>query len=95
MRPFSLLRCVVGADGDADRLRWYCYSDAHETPFVLREVGFFCQDLGTQLKPLIDVRSRCHESLETAVLMYLMVQDWMSTPELRNCPSCGETADAR
>jgi 3-hydroxyanthranilate 3,4-dioxygenase len=37
----------------ADRLRWYCKSGAHATPTTIREEAFHCEDLGTQLKPLI------------------------------------------
>lgn len=36
-----------------DRLRWYCRSGKHETPIIIREEAFHCEDLGTQLKPLI------------------------------------------
>lgn len=40
-----------------DRLRWYCpNTERHSSPHVIREVGFHCTDLGTQLKPLINVR---------------------------------------
>lgn len=39
-----------------DRLRWYCpNAAAHATPHVLREVAFHCVDLGSQLKPVIEV----------------------------------------
>ncbi|ORY70624.1 3-hydroxyanthranilic acid dioxygenase [Leucosporidium creatinivorum] len=37
-----------------DRLRWYCPSSVHKEPCLIREVGFHCVDLGTQLKPLIN-----------------------------------------
>ncbi|GAA5895677.1 3-hydroxyanthranilate 3,4-dioxygenase [Sporobolomyces salmoneus] len=36
-----------------DRLRWYCQSSSHSSPVIIREVSFLCEDLGTQLKPLI------------------------------------------
>ena len=37
----------------ADRLRWYCKSDVHRKPTIIREDSFHVTDLGTQLKPLI------------------------------------------
>lgn len=37
-----------------DRLRWYCPSTSHPEPTLIREVAFHCEDLGTQLKPLIN-----------------------------------------
>jgi len=40
-------------DDAIDRLRWYCPSEIHKEPFVIREESFHCTDLGTQLKPLI------------------------------------------
>ncbi|BGP41483.1 3-hydroxyanthranilic acid dioxygenase [Rhodotorula kratochvilovae] len=58
-----------------DRLRWYCPNPEHKTPTIVREVSFFCSDLGTQLKPLIN--------------------EWMSKPELRVCPECGQQAEAK
>ncbi|KDN44769.1 hypothetical protein RSAG8_05242, partial [Rhizoctonia solani AG-8 WAC10335] len=36
-----------------DRLRWYCRSESHDSPTIIREDSFHCTDLGTQLKPLI------------------------------------------
>jgi len=36
-----------------DRLRWYCRSDAHKEPTIIREEVFHVTDLGSQLKPLI------------------------------------------
>ncbi|KAH8096871.1 3-hydroxyanthranilic acid dioxygenase [Cristinia sonorae] len=36
-----------------DRLRWYCKSEVHTKPTVIREDVFHVTDLGTQLKPLI------------------------------------------
>lgn len=39
-----------------DRLRWYCQNPQHSTPVIIREKSFRCTDLGTQLKPLINVR---------------------------------------
>jgi 3-hydroxyanthranilate 3,4-dioxygenase len=36
-----------------DRLRWYCTKGGHEDLTVIREEVFHCEDLGTQLKPLI------------------------------------------
>jgi hypothetical protein len=36
-----------------DRLRWYCRSDAHKEPTMIREEVFHVTDLGSQLKPLI------------------------------------------
>ncbi|KAG8744640.1 3-hydroxyanthranilic acid dioxygenase [Ceratobasidium sp. 414] len=44
----------VRPPGAIDRLRWYCRSEAHDSPTVIREDAFHCTDLGTQLKPLID-----------------------------------------
>ncbi|GJJ12620.1 hypothetical protein Clacol_006863 [Clathrus columnatus] len=41
-------------DASIDRLRWYCRSGKHESPVIIREEAFHCQDLGTQLKPLIN-----------------------------------------
>lgn len=38
-----------------DRLRWYCQSPEHKKPTIIREVSFHCEDLGSQLKPLIQV----------------------------------------
>jgi len=37
-----------------DRLRWYCRSDTHKEPTIIREEVFHVTDLGTQLKPLIE-----------------------------------------
>jgi 3-hydroxyanthranilate 3,4-dioxygenase len=37
-----------------DRLRWYCRSERHSEPTIIREEAFHCTDLGTQLKPLIN-----------------------------------------
>lgn len=37
-----------------DRLRWYCRSDVHTEPTIIREEVFHVYDLGTQLKPLIN-----------------------------------------
>ena len=39
----------------ADRLRWYCRSGKHAKPFIIRQVQFHCTDLGSQLKPHINV----------------------------------------
>ncbi|KAG8804557.1 3-hydroxyanthranilic acid dioxygenase [Serendipita sp. 398] len=36
-----------------DRLRWYCRSEVHKEPTIIREEVFHVTDLGTQLKPLI------------------------------------------
>ncbi|KAF8514980.1 3-hydroxyanthranilic acid dioxygenase [Gautieria morchelliformis] len=36
-----------------DRLRWYCRSNTHSKPTIIREDAFHCTDLGTQLKPFI------------------------------------------
>jgi 3-hydroxyanthranilate 3,4-dioxygenase len=36
-----------------DRLRWYCRSNAHKEPTIIREEVFHVTDLGSQLKPLI------------------------------------------
>ena len=36
-----------------DRLRWYCTKGNHEELTIIREEAFHCEDLGTQLKPLI------------------------------------------
>jgi 3-hydroxyanthranilate 3,4-dioxygenase len=44
---------LLARSRSADRLRWYCKSGAHATPTVIREEAFHCEDLGTQLKPLI------------------------------------------
>ena len=40
----------------SDRLRWYCQSGNHKEPTVIRELAFHCTDLGTQLKPIIQVQ---------------------------------------
>lgn len=57
--PYSLLHADVPPAPSADRLRWYCpNAAAHPTPHVIREVAFHCEDLGTQLKPLINVSRR-------------------------------------
>lgn len=37
-----------------DRLRWYCVKGMHASPTMIREEVFHCEDLGTQLKPLIE-----------------------------------------
>lgn len=37
-----------------DRLRWYCSKGEHATPTVIREEAFHCEDLGEQLKSLIE-----------------------------------------
>lgn len=41
-------------EGMLDRLRWYCTKGPHEKPTMIREEVFYCADLGTQLKPLIE-----------------------------------------
>jgi len=43
----------VRPDQSTDRLRWYCHSNAHTKPTIIREETFHVTDLGTQLKPLI------------------------------------------
>lgn len=39
--------------GSVDRLRWYCVHEEHPVPTVVREEAFHCEDLGDQLKGLI------------------------------------------
>ncbi|KAK0527507.1 3-hydroxyanthranilic acid dioxygenase [Tilletia horrida] len=42
-------------EGKEDAMRWYCPNkEAHPTPTIIKESRFFCTDLGTQLKPVID-----------------------------------------
>ncbi|KAG8834411.1 3-hydroxyanthranilic acid dioxygenase [Serendipita sp. 399] len=60
-------------EGSLDRLRWYCRSEAHKEPTIIREEVFHVTDLGTQLKPLIrnwienpDLR-KCPQCGEVAV----------------------------
>ncbi|KAJ5692890.1 hypothetical protein N7462_002313 [Penicillium macrosclerotiorum] len=39
-----------------DRIRWYCENkDAHkDSPVIIREESFYCQDIETQLKEVIE-----------------------------------------
>lgn len=37
-----------------DKLRWYCHKGNHSQPTVIHEEAFHCEDLGTQLKVLIE-----------------------------------------
>jgi hypothetical protein len=47
---------MLRSDMYSDRLRWFCpNSKAHPEPHLVREVAFHCTDLGTQLKPFINV----------------------------------------
>ena len=52
--------------GSIDRLRWYCENEKEhgETPALIREEQFFCEDMETQLKEVIEDWMRNESSRE-------------------------------